>query len=165
MKGQLTSADLHEAGEVYHLFSSRPHSEHIATEFALAHLTALLRKHQIGSVLEFGAGIGTITYLLLSTLSENVIVECTEQDHQCLAFLEQNLTAEMRKRVVIHSDGLARWERPFDLVIIDGDVSPGSDFLDRKSICFAEGNRRKARTAIESSLSERGLTCPFTNHV
>jgi predicted O-methyltransferase YrrM len=163
--GDLTPKDRENARNVHQLFSAKQHSEHVASEFALAHLAAILRTHDIGSVLEFGAGIGTITYLLLTTLSENVRVHCTERDELYLALLNQNLTRDMQSRLVVHTAADAPLKGGFDLVIIDGDISRGSAFLDRGSVCFFEGNRRKARGAIELSLNQRGLTCALRNYI
>jgi Methyltransferase small domain len=164
MKIKVTEADRQKAREVHALFSAKPHSEHIASEFALAHIAAVVRANAVSSVLEFGAGIGTVTYLLLSVLPEAATLDCVEADELCLDSLETNLPIEMRDRLTIHRNGRAPKKRSFDLVIIDGKIGLRFDFLEVGSICFAEGNRSKARRALERSLNERGLMCRFTNY-
>ena len=164
MRVTVTSQDEQRAREVHRLFSAKLHSEHIASEFALAHLAAVLRANEVRTVLEFGAGIGTMTYLLLSTLPE-LAVECTEKNELCFRALEDNLPAAMRARLHIHTERYPVIKGgPFDLVIIDGRVAPGPNLLKAGSICFAEGDRESGRSTIEAALAERGLTCMFTNY-
>lgn len=49
------------AESVHTRFLARPGAGHIASPYALAHLAAILRQAEINSVVEFGAGIGTLT--------------------------------------------------------------------------------------------------------
>ena len=152
------------ARDIYKRFSQKSGSEHIATEFALAHLSAVLRTSDIRSVLEFGAGIGTISYLLLSKLPDDVKVECTEHSAFCRAQLLHNIPSDLYDRLVIHETKTPMITTQFDLVIIDGSASRDAGFLAPGSICFVEGNRHVARDRIERSLAERRLTCNFANH-
>jgi hypothetical protein len=156
-----TTADWQKAAEVHRLFSAKPNSKHIASEFALAHLAAVLRTQKIRTVLEFGAGIGTVTYLLLSSRPDSE-VECTERNELCLAALSQNLAAGMRERLTIYSDGSVP-ERPFDLIVIDGKVS-GGGYAREGTICFAEGNRANSRSKLEAALNSQGFTCTYVEY-
>jgi hypothetical protein len=161
MQVEVTRADWQKAREIYRLFSAKPNSEHIASPFSLAHVAAILRLQEVRSVLEFGAGIGTITYLILS--SSEAAVHATETHPLCLRALDENLPSEYRGRLTIHSGRRPSLKGPFDLVVIDGGTDPGSAF-GPGTIFFAEGDRTKARAAIEAAVAKQGLTCSFTHH-
>ena len=134
--------DWMSAYRVYRRFATRPGSEHIATWRALACLSALLRLRQPESVLEFGTGIGTITYLLLSTLPKLTVVGL-ETNPFCLAQLHRNIPDELKPRLMVVTDRKAPLVGAFDLVVIDGRLPKSDDwpFLRRGTICFVEGNR------------------------
>jgi predicted O-methyltransferase YrrM len=65
VKIEPSEADWAFAKSIRDEFKRKPGSQHIASEFALAYLSALLNKVKPDSVLEFGAGIGTVTYFLM----------------------------------------------------------------------------------------------------
>ena len=163
MKIDVTRADWRRAGETHRLFSAKPHAEHIASKFALAHLAAILRTYDVRSVLEFGAGIGTLTYLLLASRHDLTVV-CTERKSLCLNCLEQNIPSGMRERLTIHAENPPSIEGTFDLVIIDGKIK-NALFLKPGSISFVEGQRTRERRNLETLLNEYGMTCEFTNHL
>jgi predicted O-methyltransferase YrrM len=79
------------AREIYNRYKAKPGSEHIATETALVYLSACLREFRPGVVLECGAGIGTITDLVLSHPCRVERVISTEHNEFCLAALARNL--------------------------------------------------------------------------
>jgi hypothetical protein len=145
-------------------FSKKPGSKHIASTFALAHLARVLRTNEITSAFELGAGIGTMTYLLLSELPSSVRVECTEPNEFCVEQLHHNIPAEMLHRLLIHPNSDPRTKTTFDLVIIDGLVKPPFTFIRPGTICFVEGERGKARHIIQTDLASRGLVCKFRNY-
>src|SRR5215207_3102544 len=164
MKVEVTEADRALAADIHRLFSAKPHSEHIASEFALAHLAALVRTQDFRSVLEFGAGIGTMTYLLLSRLPA-ATVDCTDPNETCFSALGLDLPREMRTRLMIHRDA-SQLGRAFDLVIIDGAVDGVTATLFTPgSVCFAEGKRAKERRTIQQLLNESQMACAFTNYL
>ena len=159
---EVTRADRRKAQKVYRMFASKPDSEHIASEFALAHLAAVLRTNEIKSVLEFGAGIGTATYLILSSRPD-VAVDCTERVPLCLEALERNIPPHLRQRLTVHS-GREPVAGTFDLVVMDGRTDCDAILLKPGSVCFAEGRRGKARAMIEETLRVRGQSCHFTEY-
>ena len=57
--------DLFIARNIYHQFSRKPGSHRIASAFSLCHLSRLIRLRKPRTVLEIGAGIGTISQLVL----------------------------------------------------------------------------------------------------
>lgn len=149
------------AREVHSLFKAKPGSDHIASDFALAHFSALVRVHPVKSVLEFGAGIGTMTYLLLSRLPDARIV-CAERNEWCREQFEANIPADWRPRVTLLPVGRPRIDEVFDLAIVDGPVSRKCMFLRAGSFCFGEGNRGVAKREILDALSKDGMTCDVT---
>jgi protein-L-isoaspartate O-methyltransferase len=157
--------DWRAAESVHERFVARPGSQYIASIFALANLAALLRRHQPRSVVEFGAGIGTITYLLLTYGSENRVVVSTEHHPYCLEQLKHNIPAALWKRLTVISDG-RELRGEFDLAIIDGPI-PESDqgtILRPGLICFVEGGRDKGRALIEERAKKKGLVCSFRRY-
>ena len=165
MQIKLTADDWRLARDIHKRFSWKTGSKHIATKFALAHLSAVLRTTEIRSVLEFGAGIGTISYLLLNELPNDVQVECTEHSDFCRSQLSHNIPSSLYERLIIHETKQPMLKNQFDLVIIDGSVSRDTGFFADGSICFVEGNRRGIVDRIQRSLAERGLTCHFVNYM
>jgi predicted O-methyltransferase YrrM len=135
------------AYRVHQRFASRPGAKHIATWRALAYLAAVVRQHQPKAVLEFGAGIGTITYLLLSA-NPNLNVVSVEANPFCLAQLEQNIPDQFKPRLTVVTLNDARLNDGFDLIVIDGDYGSNNyAFLRQGTICFVEGTRKHARSA------------------
>ena len=95
-------------------------------------------------MLEFGTGIGTITYLLLSS-SPKLNVVAIEANPFCLAQLERNIPEEFKPRLTIFTKKTAPLDGCFDLIVIDGGL-PSTDtysFLRHGTICFVEGNREQ----------------------
>ncbi len=153
---------------VFDHFINRPGAQHIATEFALAYLSALLRTRKPSSVLEFGAGIGTITYMLLDHPCGIEHVTSTEDHPFCLEQLDMNLQPEMRDRLnlIKDQDKLGDIHGDFDLVIFDGEFCAPEKlhFLDNRVACFIEGARTSTRNTVNEELARRGLACEFTNY-
>jgi protein-L-isoaspartate O-methyltransferase len=157
--------DWHVAESVHERFVSRPGSQYIASIFALANLAALLRRHQPSSVVEFGAGIGTITYLLLTYGAEDRVVVSTEHHPYCLEQLKRNIPAALWKRLTVISDG-SEPRGEFDLAIIDGPI-PESDqgtILRPGLICFVEGGRDKGQALIQERARQQALVCSFKRY-
>lgn len=166
MRVKPSTEDWAVASRVYRSFARKPGSAHIASEQALAHVAAVVRANKIRSVLEFGAGIGTVTYLLLDRLPEDRLLVSTEQDPFCLDQLARNIPPEMRRGLSISCPREIAGSDGFDLVIADGKLAKiqASDYLGSGSVCFIDGDRAKTRAAIESGLAERSLSCDFEHH-
>ena len=166
MRVEPESEDWKVAKEVYRLFSRKPGSAHIASELTLAHLAALVRTRPINSVIEFGAGIGTLTYLLLSRLGEDRRVTSVERNTYCIEQLMHNIPPELRDGWSIKHPRSVDGSIEFDLLIADGMHAQArtSDCLQTGSFCFVDGERAKTRATIERGLAKRGLTCDFVYH-
>jgi protein-L-isoaspartate O-methyltransferase len=157
------SADWRIARDVYRRFVARPGAENIATAGALAYLAATLRQQPSSRILEFGAGIGTITYLLLTFPPETRTIVSTEANPFCLDQLRENIPAPLWSRLMLVSDGSLPTDPRFDLIIVDGKVPKCTDYsyLREGVVCFVEGNRGKVRSEIESVARTKGLTISF----
>lgn len=142
------------AARIHRRFVSRPGADHIASRTSLAHLTAVLRTFECKRVLELGAGIGTITYLLLQKQREVVALE---HNSFCQHQLELNIPPDLRSHLRLVSDG-AEIDGVFDLVIIDGKIPPATHrFLTPGTICFAEGSRRHTIARFQNRAQSAGL--------
>ena len=161
-----TAEDERLAGEIYERFRAKPGSARIASAFALAHLAALLRERKPRSVLEIGAGIGTVTWLLLAHPAGVERVVATEDVPFCLEQLDRNLTPEMKNRLhlVTEPGAFASVQGPFELLIIDGvwNWEAVAARLVEGSACFVEGQRKRERAGLGEALRGRNLDCAFT---
>ena len=137
------------AYRVYRRFATRPGSEHIATWRALTCLSALVGLRRPESVLEFGTGIGTITYLLLTALPKLTVVGL-ETNPFCLAQLDRNIPDELKPRLTVVTDGKAPLVGAFDLIVLDGRLPKTEDwpFLRQGTLCFVEGNRERQSATL-----------------
>lgn len=88
----LTPSDELLAREVHSRFSKLEGSQHIASRGSLQWLVTVLRTMRPTRVLELGAGIGTMTELLLDPRFGVEEVYTTETDSFCLNALNENLT-------------------------------------------------------------------------
>ena len=149
-------ADWILAFRVYRRFRERPGSDHIASWCALACLAAIVRKYRPKEVLEFGCGIGAITYLLLSASSE-IRVLGIESNGFCLDQLDQNIPAEFGSRLDVARIGDDRTDRQFDLLIIDGKYDPNGAFFRPGTICFIEGSRPWQAAQLVEIAKGKGL--------
>lgn len=167
MKVEPTEADWDFAKSVHEEFSKKPGAKHIASEFALAYLSAVLSKVKPSAVLEFGAGIGTITYSLLKHPSNVGHVTTVENNPFCLEQFATNIPQEYSDRYDLIEDdtGLTPGKQAFDLVIVDDSVKEQNyAYLDNGMTCFVEGTRSANRREIQSELASRGLRCDFVNY-
>ena len=167
MKVEPSESDRAFAQTVHKEFSQKPGAQHIASEFALAHLSAVLNKVKPRSVLEFGAGIGTITYFLMKHPANVGHVTTTENNQFCVEQFAANIPEEFSSRydLVVDDGTLVPGQRPYDLVIVDDSVSAqGCAYLDQGMICFVEGGRSTNRQEIQDELAGRGLRCDFVNY-
>lgn len=153
------------ADQVFRRFHALPGSRHIASRYALAHLAAVLRQNEIRSAVEFGAGIGTITYLLLTYPTPMRTVVSTEPNAFCLEQLDRNLPADLHARLTVISDG-ALPKGDFDLAVIDGKISTAEykTLLRPGLVCFVEGGRLPQRDNVRRIVAENGLRCDLKHH-
>jgi len=155
-------ADWQLANAIFTEFRQKPGADHIASEFSLAHVSALVRTAKPTAVLEIGGGIGTITKLLLSHVDRPARITVTEEHPYCLEQLAINIPDASTYQLVTNQKLLDPSSAGYDIVILDGTVLPKNiGFLAAGTHCFVEGNRRKTRELVQSTLGERQLSCHF----
>ncbi len=168
MQLNVTEKDNELAWDFFSRYKNKPGSEFIASEFAIAHLSALLQEIKPARVIEYGAGIGTMTHLLLAHPVGVKEVVTTETNEFCLEQLKLNIPVEYKSRlkIVTQQNEIGAIGQKCDLVIFDGGaISPEKiGFLGKNSVCFLEGDRSSTALAINEGLGKIGLKCVFKNY-
>ncbi len=132
-----------KAEKLYSLFSSLPLSEHIASQWSLAHLSALQRLLKPLRILEIGAGIGTLTAMLLYSTGAITAVEPLPEFREAH---KENIGDH--KRVTLVAD-LKDVNGPFDLMVVDGEFPlRWKEVISAKTVIFLEGYRRRQQDMI-----------------
>ncbi len=153
------------ADEVYDEFISKPESLHIATRFALRELSKLVSDIKPSRVLEIGAGIGTITSLLLRHEHRPLRLVVTESHPVCLRELAKNIGGlDTSGYQLIRSPSELDRSEQFDLVIFDGSLKDDVQFnvFQAGTWCFVEGTRLPTRMTLNRQLNKNGLEIEFT---
>jgi len=158
---QIGAAEAQLARSIFQEFRAKPGSQFIASEFALSRLAEFLSSNPVNSVLEIGAGIGTVTKLLLKHPGRPARIVSTEAIPFCIEQLTKNIAGTDRTgwSLVRGIEQLGKDEN-FDLVIIDALLDSVSQyrFFKEGTWCYVEGNRRDTRTALANFLQPSGLT-------
>lgn len=152
------------ARSIYAEFKAKPESKHIATEFALINLSRLVSKIKPQTVLEVGAGIGTITKMLLLHPDRPPRIVTTEAHPVCLRELDANLRdLDKTGLTLIGSPSELDLKKKYDLVIFDGTLDDEQQYkiFSAGTWCFVEGERTKTKGALNDCLRQRGLRIEF----
>jgi hypothetical protein len=151
------------AEELHTRFSAYEGSQHIASPASLRWFAAILRTFRPGHILELGAGIGTITEMLLMERYGAAKIYTTETDAFCLRALDKNLTRrnDPRLRVLTSEQDLLKIAEPLDLIVGDGGFYSPLEFQNSKegTILFFDGSRAKLRTIAQETLARKQLKC------
>ena len=152
------------ASDIFREFNAKPESQHIANEFALTELARLIASVRPQSILEIGAGIGTITKLVLTHPNRPTHLTSTEGHPVCLSELSKNLKGiELTGYTLVNSATELDLNRHYDLMIFDGTLDDEQQYavFSSGTWCFVEGNRSKTMEALKQKLAERGMTIAF----
>jgi hypothetical protein len=150
--------------EIHKHFSKLPGSEHIATKSAVYGLTKWLIRERPAIVLEIGAGIGTLTFAAIKTLSQVHVdktyrLVCLEDNDFCLKELRNNLRCcEGRYSVVADMEQASKDIKEFDFVITDGRSQTDRTLFSRlaaSAVVFVEGDRSLQMETLKLSLNSR----------
>ncbi len=144
--------------EIYQWFSRSSGSEHIASWNAIKGLSRVLKRHAPTRLLEIGAGIGTLTYIVLaSNRRKRTVAEFTvfEDNSYCINSLKKNLSVFENQYTLVNNltQDLNQGQK-YDFIIVDGGP-PNLNvdkLLSNYGIVFLEGNRSNQREIIESQL-------------
>lgn len=156
-----------EARSIYERFSKLPGSQYMASEHAIRGLIRCLVRRRPTSVLEVGAGIGTLTFASVTILAKcqenmgsrsNTRIIAIENNEFCLSELRKNLAEWWDSFQVIEDiSGLPDEAGDFDFVIIDGGECDHRYFskLGKGATLFVEGHRGQQRDLLESVSKNR----------
>lgn len=152
------------ASDIFREFSAKPESQHIANEFALIELSRFIARVKPRRVLEIGAGIGTITKLLLTHPDKPKLLTATEGHPVCLAELAKNLKGvDLAGYTLVNSAAQLDMNQNYDLVIFDGTLDDEQQYAVFRlgTWCFVEGSRGATIKALKQKLSQRGMSIAF----
>ena len=153
-KIQLSKLDLSLGEEWHEKYKSKNGSDHIAGKYALAVLSYVLRNLKPSVVVELGAGIGTMTDMVINhpEFTPDKII-CFEDNTFCLEQLAVNLNPERFTNLSIHQKikDLTQYNLKADLFLGDGGTYTKDDFslIGRQTTLLYEGERRKHREMYE----------------
>jgi predicted O-methyltransferase YrrM len=151
-----------------HLFAryqAKEGSRNAARPVSLAHLAACLRTFRPRTVLEMGAGIGTITDALLSHHSGIRRIVAFEHNAFCLAAITQNIdTRDPRLTIVARREELPAIT-DIDMLVADGNYGRAEayDAVRLGTVFFVEGNRKPFRDDAVRPYNGAVSPWPFTS--
>ena len=166
---ETTDENWRHAQLVHSEFKTKPGSECISTEFSLAYLSAVMTRYLPRTILELGAGIGTVTKLLLTHPHRPDCIVVTEDNEYCISAFKNNLTNYESEGVLLVTDlaELIAQDLQYDLIICDGGFEDKNQFkgLSEHTIFFFEGSRGPHRRLLRQHLDEIGLMYVENNYV
>lgn len=115
-----------------------------------------------------GAGIGTITHLLIHHPVAIGKIVSTENNQFCLQALKENIGKSTDQWTLVPDlPAVLELGFTYDLIIIDGilDDARGYAVFQNGVVCFVEGIRKEIRDALINHLASRPLTCQFTSYI
>ena len=150
---------------IFEKYSNLVGSDQIATRYALRIISKQHNEYQPKSILEIGAGIGTITELLIRELPSAKIVSY-ENNAWCISQLVKNIDQKQVQIITSHESLIQTTES--DFLIID-------DYLDEETTLalisrikpesvFIEGHRRRQRLYVMKSYKKMGCKIIFKNY-
>jgi len=156
---------MHLTELIFNKYAAQFGSDQIATKLALRIISDHLEKNNPQSILEIGAGIGTITELLIKK-SPNSNILSFEKDEWCLSQLLKNVD-EKQIQIFSKKQDLLTLQK-IDFLIID-------DYLDAKftfelisktrpESIFIEGHRRRQRLSVIRSYMKIGFNFDLKNY-
>jgi hypothetical protein len=138
------------ADTIHREYSVKPGSQHIASLHACRGLEQLIGRYPPKRVLELGAGIGTLTDLMLQILPADTVLVTLEDHSYCLEQMRANVGSPLlRATLVSNYDEIGPTD--FDLVVVDGGRADASvmPFVAPKGLVFVEGFRAEQRKFLE----------------
>jgi protein-L-isoaspartate O-methyltransferase len=148
-----------EARTIFDTFKAKEASQHLANLVAIEAVLQTVRQLKPRKVLEIGAGIGTLTYLILRYTDAELVA--VEHNDFCRQAMRKNL-AGLRSYKVCNYDDIAPQE--YDLVIVDGGSGEHPDggapgftryaLSGGAKVVFVEHNRFEQRREAREAMSE-----------
>lgn len=171
--------------DVLRAFGARPGSTYIASAFAIDGLVEWLRRVRPRTVLEVGAGIGTLTSVSIQQLDAihgpgSYRYVAIEAEPFCLGQFDANIGADRGKVTLADRyEAIPAGMAPFDFVIVDGggpyaeDGDSDLDFVSAQNrlyaselaphgVVFVEKDRHWQRETIRYALRDRA--CAYCHY-
>lgn len=149
------------SAQIHARFKALSGSDQIATEFAIGALRGWLWTRHPRRILEVGAGIGTLSWVVSKYLTyaagyANAVA--IEDDPWCQTEWHTNVSAWPCRPSLFNKVPVYEF---YDLVILDGDQMPDDGWacLAPRATVFVEGNRRPQRARLHQYL--RNVGRPF----
>jgi hypothetical protein len=147
-----------KAQEVYEYFERQAGSEHIASPWAMQVLFNILKQDKPKTILEFGGGIGTMSYLCLQC--SDAEIDIYENNTFCIDALRSNLKEfEGRYRILTDYSDSRLPHDSYDLVLCDGgpysltgDIVEKTKYIKR---IFFEGRRFPLQALFRRALRDK----------
>ncbi|MGC8667505.1 MAG: hypothetical protein ACP5VE_05260 [Chthonomonadales bacterium] len=153
------------AGSLHKRFSGYIGGEHIASLHALHGLMWWVLRRRPSTILEVGAGIGTLTSGLLWSVERiaaagaaRPILISTEDNAFCVQQIAKNLADQLERfHLISDMDAFPQGVASVEFVVIDGGVLDERYFtrLAPRGVVFFEGFREKQRKLLESTVKGR----------
>ncbi len=145
-----------EATEIYKKFKEQVGSEHTASLPAIQVVFNILKKKP-KTILEFGGGIGTLSYLCLKY--SDAEIDIYENNDFCIKALGENLNEFEGRYALLTDDNFYLSHKSYDLVIVDDnpyqyfrDIVKNTENI--KEIFF-EGRRFSAQDIFRKALKRK----------
>ena len=142
----------------YEKYKKMPGSQHIATDRALAYLSACLTIFKPKTVLELGSGIGTMTDAMLMHPYRPNLLYAIEQNNFCQNALRSNLSHHDRSCwqliTTIEELSAANITEKIDMYVGDGGFYLAEEMAGAHlgTVFFAEGDRKRLRSIFADNL-------------
>lgn len=144
------------AADNYERFSTIEGNQYIATQYALKTILRLIDDFKVGSVLELGLGIGSISdtvFKYADAKKKEIFYTGTEANDYCLDSLPKNV--EHYDRIHLYKElSEVKRDRKYDFIIVDGSddtLKSIADFVKPETVVFIEGWRGSQLSAIKET--------------
>lgn len=150
---------------IFDKFSKMPDFEHIGGRVSVAVISDLCRKEKIETVLEMGAGLGTLTYTVLSSCDAKV--DTYEHNPRFIEKFKVNLASFMDRITILTDYKLMPPRKSYDLIIVDGGDGHLHDggfvraiclyllYIDSVRFIWVDGHRKAQNTFIKEAVRQR----------
>ncbi len=135
-----------QLSNLYQSFCEADGNQHIASEYAIEKINALVEKFQVKRILEVGLGIGSISGTLLAVNRNKPDLDYagTEANDFCLQALPKNLKEDYSQLRIYSDLTELPANKKYDLIIIDGkdqNLMAIKDLISENGITVIEGDR------------------------
>ena len=151
---------------IFRRFRDLPHSDQVATAFALAAVMRLVSRVRPKKVLELGAGIGTLSAAILRAGPPQVLA-VVEREAWCREEWDRNVQVDGIGTTLFRLRDWPTYPFPADLLVVDDWLPVRYSLVEpcvgRRALVFLEGNRVIERAIIREGLRTAGRRVAVVN--